>query len=78
MLAFNKINKNRRNLLKFLIIGGGALLLGKVLDFRSFGFLKSSDNLEKEYSFENFRIAESKKELVISDRTGEKILIIDK
>jgi hypothetical protein len=70
-----KINKNRRNLLKFLLIGSGALLLGKVFGP---GFLKFFSGPKEEHDFGNFRVTEDKKELIISDRTGEEILIVDK
>jgi hypothetical protein len=70
-----KINKNRRNLLRFLLIGSGALLLGKIFGP---GFLKFFSGPKTETDFENFRITENKKELIISDRNGEEVLIIDK
>jgi len=62
-------------LLKFLLIGSGILVLGKIFGSRLFG---SSNDFEKEWNFENFRITEDKKELIIHDRSGEEILIIEK
>jgi hypothetical protein len=69
-----KLNKNRRNFLKLLFVGIGSFLLGKV--FGSF-FSKSSCR-EFEKDFGEFRVEEDKKELVVYDRSGEKILIVDK
>ncbi len=70
-----KVNKSRRNFLKFLLIGTGALFLGKV--FGS-GFSNLFSGPKNEKGFEGFRIVEDKKGLIVYDRTGEKILIIDK
>ena len=70
-----KINENRRNLLKFSLIGGGVFLLGKVFGP---GFLKLFSGPKEEYYLGNFRVTEDRKELIISDRTGEEILIVDK
>lgn len=69
------MNKNRRNLLKFLFIGSGAFLLGKIFGP---GFLNLFSGPGKELDLGNFRVSEDRKELIIYDRTGEKILIIDK
>jgi len=67
-------NPNRRKLLKFLLIGSGILVLGKIFGSRLFG----SSGSKEEYLFENFRVTEDKKELIIYDKTGEKIFIIEK
>lgn len=69
------MNKNRRNLFKFLLIGSGALLLGKI-----FGpdLLKFFSDSKTEKDFKGFRVIENKKELSIYDKTGEKIFVIDK
>jgi len=69
------MNKNRRNLLKFLLIGSGTLMLGKVFGSRFLTFF-SGPRVENEFG--NFRVTEDRKELIIYDKTGEEILIIDK
>lgn len=68
------LNKNRRNFLKLLLIGGGVLLAGKVLGpgVSNFFSPQTSDD------FGSFRVTEDGKALNISDRDGEDILIIDK
>jgi len=75
MTTSNEVNKNRRNLLKFLLIGSGALLLGKVFGPRFLSFFSSP---KVEHGFSDFQVTEDRKELIIYDRTGEEILIIDK
>jgi hypothetical protein len=69
------MDKNRRNFLKFSLIGGGAILLGKV-----FGsdLLNLFSGQKTEKTFNNFRIVENNKELIIYGKTGEAIFIIDK
>lgn len=69
------MNINRRNLIKFILIGSGAVLLGKVFG-SGFSNLFSAPKTEKDLG--GFRVTEDKKELIISDRSGEEILIIDK
>ncbi|OGY44225.1 MAG: hypothetical protein A3B89_03700 [Candidatus Buchananbacteria bacterium RIFCSPHIGHO2_02_FULL_40_13] len=71
---FNRVNKNRRNLLKFLLIGGGALLLGKFLSPK---FLEFFSDATTENNFVGFQVVQKGKELTIYDRTGEAIFIID-
>lgn len=71
----SEISKNRRNFLKFTLIGGGSFLLGKT--FGSFfpSFLSSSwaDDI-----FGDFRVSENNRELIVYDDSGEPIFIIDK
>lgn len=50
-------------------------MLGKVFGSRFLDFFSSP---KVEHDFENFRVTEDRKELIIYDRTGEEILIIDK
>ena len=70
------MNKNRRNFLKILLIGGGILLIGKFLGPRILDIFSRGPKTEKDFG--NFRVSEDKKELIISDQTGEEIFIIDK
>lgn len=72
-----EINKKRRNIIKFLLIGGGAFVLGRIFGPRLLGFLPDTEPVV-EYNFKNFNVREDKKEIIISDSTGEDILIIDK
>lgn len=70
------MNKNRRNFVKILLIGGGALLVGKIFGSRVFDFLSRGPKTVRD--FENFRISEDNKELVISNQNGEEVFIIEK
>ena len=70
------MDKNRRNFIKILLIGGGTLLVGKFLGPRILDYFSAGQKVEKD--FENFRVTEDNKELIVSDKTGEEIFIIDK
>lgn len=72
------MDKNRRNFLKFLAIGTGGVVLGKLLG--SFGLFgsRSDETFFAEKDFGAFKVTEDQKELIISDAAGKKILIIDK
>ena len=70
------MDTNRRKFIKTMFIGGGAILLGKLFGSRILD-LFSPDQINVK-SFENFRISENKKELIISDQNGQEIFIIDK
>lgn len=71
----NEINKTRRNFIKFLLIGGGMLAIGRIISPDVLNFFSSGPKIEKD--FQNFKISEDKNGLVISDRNGEEIFIID-
>ncbi|MCX6751586.1 MAG: hypothetical protein NT161_02350 [Candidatus Nomurabacteria bacterium] len=68
------IDKNRRNFLKILLFGGGAIVLGKVLGPT---ISKLIDGPSTETNFQNFKTVENKKGLTIFDKTGEEIFEID-
>jgi len=68
------MNQNRRNFLMFLLIGSGALLLGKIFGPGLLKFLSGPKTVE---DFDNFQVSKDKKELIIYDKKGEEILIID-
>lgn len=72
------MDKNRRNFLKFSLLGGGALLLGKILGPELMKVFSESSKSNKVTDFNNFRIEENNKELVIYGKSGEAIFIIDK
>ena len=70
------MDQNRRKFLKILLIGGGTLLVGKFLGPIILDFFSRGPKVEQDFG--NFRVSEDKKELIISDQTGEEIFIIDK
>jgi len=70
----DEMNKSRRNLLKFLLIGSGALLLGRIFGP---GLLKFFFPPKMEQDFNEFKVTKDRKELIIFDKAGEEILIID-
>jgi hypothetical protein len=70
------MDKDRRNFLKISLLGGGALLLAKIFgsDFMN---LFSREKETKLTDFQGFKVSEDNKELVIYDKNGEAIFIID-
>lgn len=80
---FSQINPQRRKLIKYTLIGSGIVIIGKILGPRLLEFFSDSNSLSKslsklEYDFGGFRVSDDKNELIISDKNGEDILIIDK
>ena len=74
-LEKNNVDKNRRNFLKILLFGGGAIVLGKVLGP---SIAKLFDGPSTETNFESFRTIENKKGLTVFDKkSGEEIFQID-
>lgn len=71
-----KINLNRRNFLKLLLLGAGAFLLGKSL-ISVISFLSRS-GLDSKKEFKNFEVIDAGKEVIFRDIKGEDILIIEK
>ena len=69
-----KVNQNRRNFLIFLLIGSGTLLLGRIFGP---GLLKFFFPPKMEQDFNEFKVTKDRKELIIFDKKGEEILIID-
>ena len=74
-MAEEIIDKNRRNFIKILLVGGGALFLGK---FLGPVFSRLVNGPSTETNFESFRAVESKKTLTIYDKSGEEVFQIDK
>ena len=72
------MDKNRRNFIKILLIGGGTLLVGKLFGPKILNLFSSEPEMEIGKDLNNFNITEDKKELIISDKGGEEIFIIDK
>ena len=84
------INPQRRQLLKFLLVGSGAFALGLLAKSLGFSGLFSKSELkseiksglesgpQKEADFKNWRVIEQKEQLVFIDKkTNEDILILD-
>lgn len=69
------IDKNRRNFIKIILVGGGTLLLGK---FLGPVFSRIVNGPSTETNFPSFKAVENKKTLTIYDKTGEEIFQIDK
>jgi len=70
------MNKNRRNFIKILLLGGGALFVGKIFGSRIFEIFSSGS--ETVMDLKNFRVSKDKGELVISDKSGEEVFVIYK
>lgn len=73
------IDKNRRNFIKISLIGGGALLVGKLFGSKILDLFSPEPGMDIGQDLKDFNINENKKEIIISDKkSGEEILIIDK
>ncbi|MEK7179060.1 MAG: hypothetical protein AAB727_02275 [Patescibacteria group bacterium] len=71
-----KINANRRTVLKWLIFGAGAFALGKI--FGPYVGLSRPQELNGKSAFKNFKVVETNKELRLYNRMGDEIFIIEK
>lgn len=74
--ASGAVNRNRRTLIKFIALGGAAFLLGKFL-----GPLINTlqgDTVIDEKTLGNYKVTETGREVIFSDRSGNAVLIIDK
>lgn len=69
-------NLYRRNLLKLLVVGGGAFLVGKLSSPLADFFV--GNKMISMQDFQNFKFVETNRELKILDKTGSEILIVDK
>lgn len=79
-----KLNKNRRNFLKYSLFVAGGFVVGKTLNSVQ-GLFSSKKGLElvgpqkgETTIFENFVVKETKKELSFYDKGGYEIFIIEK
>jgi len=70
------MDQKRRKFLKVLLVGGGVLLVGKLFSSRVLSLFSSDSKIEKD--FESFKVSEDKNGLIISDRNGHEIFIIDR
>ncbi len=69
------IKTERRNLLKWLVFGGGAFLVGRVLSFWP-GSL--AEKTASPINLKNFKLVETNKKLTLYNRGGEEIIIVEK
>ena len=67
--------KKRADLLRIILLLVIVLLALGLIFYR---LHRINDYEEKEYLFENFRVIENKEELIIYDKAGEPIFIIEK
>jgi len=72
----SKVDVSRRNVLKFLAVGGAAFTLGKFAE--PIASLFTGEKVLHEALFNNFKVTETNKSLTFADRDGTPIFIIDK
>lgn len=72
------MNQDRRTLFKFLLVGAGAFVLGKVFGPGLGLFGGRRKEILREANFQSFRVVETKNELTFYGRKNEEILILDK
>lgn len=72
------MNQDRRTLFKFLLVGAGTFVLGKMFGPRFGVFGGRRREILQEANFQNFRVVETKNELTFYGRKNEEILILDK
>lgn len=75
------MDKGRRKFLKIILIGGGTLIVGKILGPLFSRFLDNSSTKTDSFTktnFRDFRVVENKKILSVYDSSGEEVLQIDK
>ncbi len=77
LAAPEEVSDKRRSFLKYLVLGSGVFLAGKVLG-PSLDLFSFSGDLSKITDFKNFRVVETAKELTFYDRFGNEILALDK
>jgi len=70
------INAYRRNLLKLLVVGGGAFVVGKFAS--PFINYLNGDTVINEQTFQNFKVVETGRNLKILDKEGAEIFIVEK
>ncbi len=76
-----EVNPERRKFLKFLLIGGGAFLIGLLTRFlgpASKIFKKPGAEEPQEKDFSNWRVVEQKEKLIFIDKkANEEVMILD-
>ncbi len=71
------LDEKRRSMIKWIAVGGGTFLLGKILG-PSINLFGESSLLGKTHLFKNFRVTENSKELGFYDSFGNEILVLEK
>lgn len=71
------LDEKKRSMLKWIGVGGGTFLLGKILG-PSINLFGESPLLGKTHLFKNFRVTENSKELGFYDNFGNEILVLEK
>jgi hypothetical protein len=71
-------NKNRRTLLALGATGVATFVLGKIVGPHIDNLLHPQDKLINRKDFENFTLVETNNEMMLSDKEGNDIVIIDK
>lgn len=74
----NVENKQRRTILAFGVSGLLALLFGKLFKNDIVNVFVEGDTELNRKDFENFSLVETKDEMVLSDKGGDPIFIIEK
>ena len=69
------VKTERRNLLKFLLVGAGAFVLGKLSNSLS-GI--GAEPVINSGDFQNFKFVETKKNLTLYEKNGEELLVVEK
>jgi len=71
-----KISKDRRNFLKFVLIAVGAFVFGKL--FNPIKNVLLGEKVIEEVDFKNFKYRETNKEFSFMDKEGDPIIIVEK
>lgn len=71
-----EIDASRRAFLKYAAFGGAVLVVGKYID--PVVNMLRGDTVLSEKTFQNFKITETGRQLLVTDDDGEEILTIDK
>ena len=72
----SNVHIERRALLKWGLIGGGAFLLGKI--FGDYIPFFSGSRVVAEKEFKNFKLVETNRELTVYNKDRDKIVIFEK
>jgi len=68
------VDQKRRNFIKFLALGGGALVLGKILGPKALDLLYGPPVVK---DFQRFKVTETRTKFTISTKEGEEIFVMD-
>ncbi len=71
-------NKNRRTFIALGLTGVATFVLGKIVGPHIDNLFNSGDKLINRKDFEHFTLVETQGEMLLSDKEGNDIVIIDK